>query len=552
MRRLSLPDAALVLLAATLIFVVLFWRLGTPAFWDPDEAHYAETTREMIATGDWAAPFYNEEPFFDKPVLFHQLQATAMRLVADPEAGARLVPALAALGLVAITVWFGVVMLSADAAIVAGLMLMACPGLFGLARYAILDTLFTMFIFGGAACLAVAALRDRPRLQWAGYVAIALGVQVKGPIALVLCGLTMLMLIACSADLRRRLLGLRWALGLAIIAVVSAPWFLYMYLRFKDGFVNGYVLDENFRLFAGSRFGNQPGFWFYFQILAAALLPWTGLLVGRLIDDIRALVRGERLDDVEIMLWGWSLAVVGFFTLSTFKLDHYIFPAAPALCLLCARAWTDLRADPASVRHRASRVGFGLVGPFLLVAGIVLGYLLVARFDLPREALVMPITMTLAGVAAIAGFTIRQAQPPRVPWLVTLVMLVLYAGVIAFVLPALERQKVVPEMAAWVATRAQSTDRVASFRLNRWTPDYRFYVGRHVALLEDVNQADAFFRAPTPFFCIMRRSAYDEFVARGIPLTILYEREGTSATSGRALWRSASPLVRFVIVSGTR
>ena len=552
MRRLSLPDAALVLLAATLIVVVLFWRLGTPAFWDPDEAHYAETTQEMSATGDWAAPFYNEEPFFDKPVLFHQLQATAMRLVADPEAGARLVPALAALGLVAITVWFGAVMLSADAAIVAGLMLMACPGLFGLARYAILDTLFTMFIFGGAACLAVAALRDRPRLQWAGYVAIALGVQVKGPIALVLCGLTMLMLIACSADLRRRLLGLRWALGLAIIAVVSAPWFLYMYLRFKDGFVNGYVLDENFRLFAGSRFGNQPGFWFYFQILAAALLPWTGLLAGRLIDDIRALVRGERLDDVEIMLWGWSLAVVGFFTLSTFKLDHYIFPAAPALCLLCARAWSDLRADPASVRHRASRVGFGLVGPFLLAAGIVLGYLLVARFDLPREALVIPITMTLAGVAAIAGFTIRQAQPPRVPWLVTLVMLVLYAGVIAFVLPALERQKVVPEMAAWVATRAQSTDRVASFRLNRWTPDYRFYVGRHVALLEDVNQADAFFRAPTPFFCIMRRSAYDEFVARGIPLTILYEREGTSATSGRALWRSASPLVRFVIVSGTR
>ena len=552
MRRLSLPDAALVLLAATLSFVVLFWRLGTPAFWDPDEAHYAETTQEMIATGDWVAPFYNEEPFFDKPVLFHQLQATAMRLVADPEAGARLVPALAALGLVAITVWFGAVMLSADAAIVAGLMLMACPGLFGLARYAILDTLFTMFIFGGAACLAVAALRDRPRLQWAGYVAIALGVQVKGPIALVLCGLTMLMLIACSADLRRRLLGLRWALGLAIIAVVSAPWFLYMYLRFKDGFVNGYVLDENFRLFAGSRFGHQPGFWFYFQILAAALLPWTGLLVGRLIDDIRALVRGERLDGVEIMLWSWTLAVVGFFTLSTFKLDHYIFPAAPALCLLCARAWTDLRADPASVRHRASRAGFGLVGPFLLVAGIVLGYLLVARFDLPREALVMPITMALAGVAAIAGFTARQARPPRVPWLVTLVMLVLYAGVIAFVLPALERRKVVPEMAAWVATRAQSTDRVASFRLNRWTPDYRFYVGRHVALLEDVNQADAFFRAPTPFFCIMRRSAYDEFVARGIPLTILYEREGTSATSGRALWRSASPLVRFVIVSGTR
>jgi 4-amino-4-deoxy-L-arabinose transferase-like glycosyltransferase len=69
------------------------------------------------------------------------------------------------------------------------------------------------------------------------------------------------------------------------------------------------------------------------------------LLIGRLVDDVRAVVRGERLDGVETMLWGWTLAVVGFFTLSTFKLDHYVFPAAPALCLLCARAWSDVRAD---------------------------------------------------------------------------------------------------------------------------------------------------------------------------------------------------------------
>ena len=228
-----------------------------------------------------------------------------MRLSAIPEFGARLVPALAALGLVAITVWFGTVMISREVGIVAGLMLAACPGVFGLARYAILDTLFTMFMFGGAACLAVAALRDRPRLQWLGYVAIALGVQTKGPIALVLCGLTMLLLMALSADLRRRLLALHWGLGSADHrGASSAPWFVYMYLRFEDGFVNGYILDENFRLFAGSRFGNQPGFWFYFQILAAALLPWTGLLIGRLIDDVRALRRGERLDGVETMLVG--------------------------------------------------------------------------------------------------------------------------------------------------------------------------------------------------------------------------------------------------------
>jgi hypothetical protein len=50
----------------------------------------------------------------------------------------------------------------------------------------------------------------------------------------------------------------------------------------------------------------------------------------------------------------------------------------------------------------------------------------------------------------------------------------------------------------------------------------------------------------------MRRNAFDEFVARGIPLRVLYEREGMGATSGRALWRTYTPLVRFVVVSGAR
>ena len=63
---------------AALLFIVLFWRLGSPTFWDPDEAHYAETSRELLRTGEWLAPFYNERPFFDKPILFHWLQAAAI------------------------------------------------------------------------------------------------------------------------------------------------------------------------------------------------------------------------------------------------------------------------------------------------------------------------------------------------------------------------------------------------------------------------------------------------------------------------------------------
>ena len=128
MPKISTHDAAAGAFAVLVVFVVLFWRLGVPTFWDPDEAHYAETSREMIANGDWWAPFYNEQPFFDKPVLFHQLQGLTMRLAGDPELGARLVPALGALGLIAVTMWFGAGAVSRDVGFIAGVFLAANPG----------------------------------------------------------------------------------------------------------------------------------------------------------------------------------------------------------------------------------------------------------------------------------------------------------------------------------------------------------------------------------------------------------------------------------------
>ena len=278
---------------ALLLFIVLFWRLGAPSFWDPDEAHYAETTRELIRTGDWTTPYYNEQPFFDKPILFHLLQAVPMAVLGENELAARLVPAVAALALVLITAWLGATLAGADVAAVAALLLAVSPGLFALARYAILDTVFTAFVFGGASLVTVAALTDRRRLQWPGYVAIAFAVLTKGPLAIVLCGLTFLLAIAISRDARQRLLRLNWIAGLAIVVAISAPWFLWMWHRWDRAFVDGYVLNENLRLFGTSMYARQPGFWFYFQILAAGLLPWTALLVGRVFDDVRRTIQPQ-------------------------------------------------------------------------------------------------------------------------------------------------------------------------------------------------------------------------------------------------------------------
>jgi 4-amino-4-deoxy-L-arabinose transferase-like glycosyltransferase len=530
---------------ALLAFTVLFWRLGAASFWDPDEAHYAQTTQELIATGDWLTPYYNDQPFFDKPILFHLLQAVPMQVLGPTETAARLVPALAALATIGLTWWLGAALASGDVGFVAALLLTTNIGVFALARYAILDTVFTAFLFGGVALLAVAALKDRPRLQYGGYVLLALATLTKGPVALALCGLTFMLAITVSAETRRCLLRLRLLSGVGILLFIAAPWFLYMLRRYGAVFVDGYFKNENLLLFTQPLYGGQPPWWFYLRILVLALLPWTGLAIGRLYDDLRAAGKGEGPDTFEVLLWTWSVAIVGFFSFSQFKLDHYVFPAAPALCLICARAWVDLRSDRERVSNAGAEVGFRLIGPTLAVVGV---FLMHTRLNLPRPALAMSIAVSLIG-AIVTIRSLRARRPPGAPWFTAAAMATVYAGLLVWVVPAFEERKVVPDIARWVATHADEGDRVGTYILNRWNAAFRFYSGRHTTVLQGPDTAPLFFDAPEPFFCVMLEPAYEAFIARGIPLQVLYSKDGIWATSGRALWRQKDRSARFVVVA---
>lgn len=529
---------------ALLAWVALFWRLGEPTFWDPDEAHYAVTTRELLTTGDWLAPTYNGEPFFDKPILFHQLQAIAMTVSGSTELGARLVPALAALTLIGAVWWFCIAIGEAQVGFVAALLLTMCPAVVALARYAILDMLFTAFLFGGAAVLTVSAISQRERLQYLGYVLIALAVLTKGPLGLVLTGLTFVAAVASSRDARRAFISLHWIRGALLIVGLAAPWFLYMHQRFGDQFVQGYVLNENLLLFSRSTYANQPNWTFYLQIVAVGMLPWTPVLVGRLYDRGTSFWKRAAIPDLpEILLWIWTFVVLAFFTLSQFKLDHYVFPVAPALCVLIARSWKDARR--LLVQNRGVRAGFMCVGPILMLAGVAIAALLWTRFELPTGAWSLPAAWVAAGML----LTLRgRSGVHDAPWVTSAAFAAFYVVAILYVVPALERQKVVADVARWAGAHAEGGTQLCTYRLNRWNNSMIFYADRSVTVADSPEQ---FMNLSTDhrFMCVMPKSGYDELRSLGASLTILHGREGLWATSGRALWRSKSPRTNFLVVS---
>src|SRR5437867_3489876 len=76
-------------------FVIVGWvalvgGLRYPSLLDPDEAHYAQLTREMLRSRSWFVPLLDGSPFIDKPVLFHWLQMACVRLFGESEFAFRL------------------------------------------------------------------------------------------------------------------------------------------------------------------------------------------------------------------------------------------------------------------------------------------------------------------------------------------------------------------------------------------------------------------------------------------------------------------------------
>jgi len=133
---------------AAIAWIVVFWRLGYTTLLDPDEAHYAEMTREMLHSHSWLVPLLDGRPFIDKPVLFHWLQGLSMLGLGETEFAVRLPSAIAAIALFAVTRRLGILLFGELAGEWGAIMFATIPATFALSSIGLLDMVFTTFLFG--------------------------------------------------------------------------------------------------------------------------------------------------------------------------------------------------------------------------------------------------------------------------------------------------------------------------------------------------------------------------------------------------------------------
>jgi 4-amino-4-deoxy-L-arabinose transferase-like glycosyltransferase len=302
------------------------------------EIYFLDVARTMVDSGDWVVPRYEGEPFFDKPPLTYWLMGLAFAGLGPDPGAARLVPVLAALGVVLATVWLGVLLFDRRTAVTGAIVLGTTLAFLSFARVAMSDMPLSL-LTTLAVALGVRAFAPNPP-SWivpALGAVLGLGFATKGPIALLVAGLALLLL---GVENRRRPLPIgagRALVAVLAFAILGLGWYLVVFWRLGAEPLAHFFVRENLQRFAGDAYDVGQAPWFYVPAYLADGVPWSLFLPLALWRLLRKDGGDRDGRPAARFLAGWIGLVLVLLTLSRGKLDYYLLPLYPAVSLLIAR-----------------------------------------------------------------------------------------------------------------------------------------------------------------------------------------------------------------------
>jgi len=341
-------QARRVVWAALGLGLLLFvWQLGQTGLVDETPPLFAASARAMAETGDWLIPRVNGLPRYDKPPLVYWAMGLIYSLPGQGEWdplgtwAARLPSALACVAVMLALVrtllrWPQARRNPALTALGAALAFALSPLVLIWGRIAVSDALFS-------GCLAIALLlfwssyAGEGRRWWAGWCLLALAVLTKGPVALVLAGLTLAIFGWLQRDWRTLACRLRPLRGLLLTTALALPWYALALLREGAPFWRSFFGYHNLQRFTAVVNNHQAPWWFFGLMLVLASLPASPLLILGLLRGLGGAAPPAPLS-LQRFAACWLAAVLLFFSLAATKLPSYWLPATPAAGLLVALA----------------------------------------------------------------------------------------------------------------------------------------------------------------------------------------------------------------------
>lgn len=445
-----------------LLAVLIFWpgQMQVPPL-DRDEPRFAQASKQMVESGNFVEIAFQDEPRLKKPIGIYWLQSASVSLLAADEPAALWayrMPSLIGMVLsVLLIAGIGRVLFRGPVGpVAAGLFAIAIMPMVE-AHMAKTDAVLLACILAAQWALAKAWMADHPATArgpvatgpWAAaafWLALGAGVLVKGPVIVMIAGLTALALAVWHWRIAW-LKALRPLWGLPLALAVIVPWFVAIHFA-TDGAFWREAVGRDFldKIGAGQEsHGGPPGL--YLALVWVTFWPAAALLGFAALGAWR----GRMAPAVRFCL-AWIVPNWLVFEVVATKLPHYVLPAYPALALLAA--YMLVRAGQ---RPRKRWVAEAVRAPVWL-AMVVAGGLALAMFAGPPF---IGGNFDLGSIAAAAAFAAlayvlfrygrRAYEAPFPLGLVILLAGAGYAVSYSQVLPGFSKLWVSPRLAAAVA-----------------------------------------------------------------------------------------------------
>lgn len=501
--RLRNPEiffAPLLLLLCGLLF---FYLLGARPLWDIDEGMHAVTSKQMVSSGDWVTPYFNDQKFYDKPPLFSWMVALSFVLLGFTEFAARLPAALLGTGCVLLTYLAGRRLFSARAAFLGSVILASSTLFIIMSRVVVHDIALAFFVTLALFLFLLGYQTPRRRQAFflLGYGAIGVGVIAKGPIGLLIPVMIVGLFLIARRDLRF-VKEMRIGWGVLIVLAVSSPWYILMAVRNPD-YLGYFIWKQNFGNFFSSVESRHPEpFYFYLPVIFGGFLPWSFFLPAALFGGLRRRLGQNAPQRCFLLIW--VAAVFLFFSIAKSKLPTYVLPLFPAAALLTGEWWDGLLDSERSGRRRAF-----LAVMVTMAAVSAAGSIFVLMFplsDLERRygvgsAYVNTVALLVFVWTAVGLLSaIRKRYRAAFGAMVALVIcgILFFTGWLA---PAIDPYRSTKEIGIQLDRILPPGEEMVFFR--RIRESALFYGNRKARVMKPPKQ-QTFFLADKPVYCIVR------------------------------------------------
>lgn len=307
---------------------------------DRDEPRFANATLEMMERGTWTVPYFNGEYRFDKPPLTYWWMRLHYWLAGQGELGARLHSVVAAY-LTALVIG-GLVRRVTGAShtgLMAGLMWLTTVQVLIHGRLCVADMPMILCVtLAFRALLELLVLRGGKQsfIWWSVlWLSLGLGFLAKGPIALLVPGLSLLLWRFAFWRKPVEWRNLRALPGLVVMILPVAAWGVPALIETNGLFweigMGRHVVKRGVEVLNGRKF--IPGY--YLLTTWLSLFPWLFFIM-----PVWRMLRVRWTAELTFLA-AWFVLPQLLFSFYATQLPHYVMPGYPAFIALLVVAWCN-------------------------------------------------------------------------------------------------------------------------------------------------------------------------------------------------------------------